>query len=237
MTVAAALLAASSRCDRPEKWNTGARAGQSEWAPGQRAKGPGDAKDFAPGQRMHKKDVKGHPRCSPICAGPSAEQGCEALSLRRTRPLKSAALTRGGFLFAAGLISRQNGVMTVRPPEASELDHLAQLWHDGLAGRARACRAGRADARAHAGTLSRAARRAAGDTVWRDRVGAPDGLLHAKGDELYQFYVARSARGSGAAAPDGCAEAELAPRGVKARCSIAASAMTARRGSTRSADG
>jgi hypothetical protein len=33
--------------------------GQSEYAPGQRAKGPGDAKNFAPGQRMNKKDVKG----------------------------------------------------------------------------------------------------------------------------------------------------------------------------------
>ena len=38
--------------------------GQSEWAPGQRAKGPGDAKDFAPGQRMHKKDVKSQPGAS-----------------------------------------------------------------------------------------------------------------------------------------------------------------------------
>jgi hypothetical protein len=43
--------------------------GQSEWAPGQRAKGPGDAKDFAPGQRMHKKDVKGRPGASEYAPG------------------------------------------------------------------------------------------------------------------------------------------------------------------------
>jgi hypothetical protein len=43
--------------------------GQSEWAPGQRAKGPGDAKDFAPGQRMHKKDVKSQPGASEYAPG------------------------------------------------------------------------------------------------------------------------------------------------------------------------
>jgi hypothetical protein len=43
--------------------------GQSEWAPGQRAKGPGSAKDFAPGQRMHKKDVKSQPGASEYAPG------------------------------------------------------------------------------------------------------------------------------------------------------------------------
>jgi hypothetical protein len=43
--------------------------GQSEWAPGQRAKGPGVAKDFAPGQRMHKKDVKSQPGASEYAPG------------------------------------------------------------------------------------------------------------------------------------------------------------------------
>jgi hypothetical protein len=43
--------------------------GQSEFAPGQRAKGPGDAKDFAPGQRMQKKDVKGQPGASEYAPG------------------------------------------------------------------------------------------------------------------------------------------------------------------------
>ena len=43
--------------------------GQSEWAPGQRAKGPGDAKDFAPGQRKQTKDVKGQPGASEYAPG------------------------------------------------------------------------------------------------------------------------------------------------------------------------
>ena len=48
--------------------------GQSEWAPGQRAKGPGDANDFAPGQRMQKKDVKGQPGASEYAPGHLPEQ-------------------------------------------------------------------------------------------------------------------------------------------------------------------
>ena len=45
--------------------------------------------------------------------------------------------------------------------------------------------------------------------------GAPDGFFMLKGDELYQFYVARAARGSGVAdALMEAAEAELARRGV-----------------------
>ena len=43
--------------------------GQSEYAPGHRAKGPGTAKDFAPGQRMHKKDVKSQPGASEYAPG------------------------------------------------------------------------------------------------------------------------------------------------------------------------
>ena len=43
--------------------------GQSEWAPGQRAKGLGDAKDFAPGQRKQTKDVKGQPGASEYAPG------------------------------------------------------------------------------------------------------------------------------------------------------------------------
>ena len=43
--------------------------GQSEFAPGQRAKNPGDAKKFAPGQRMHQKDVKGQPGASEYAPG------------------------------------------------------------------------------------------------------------------------------------------------------------------------
>ena len=44
--------------------------GQSEYAPGQRAQQTGkDAKDFAPGQRMNKKDVKGQPGASEYAPG------------------------------------------------------------------------------------------------------------------------------------------------------------------------
>ena len=43
--------------------------GQSEYAPGQRAKGPGDAKDYAPGQRMNEKDVKSQPGASEYAPG------------------------------------------------------------------------------------------------------------------------------------------------------------------------
>ena len=43
--------------------------GQSEWAPGQRATSPGGAKKFAPGQRMHQKDVKSQPGASEYAPG------------------------------------------------------------------------------------------------------------------------------------------------------------------------
>jgi hypothetical protein len=43
--------------------------GQSEWAPGQRAKSPGDAKNFAPGQRMQEKNVKSQPGASEYAPG------------------------------------------------------------------------------------------------------------------------------------------------------------------------
>ena len=43
--------------------------GQSEWAPGHRATAPGGAKNFAPGQRMHRKDVKGQPGASEYAPG------------------------------------------------------------------------------------------------------------------------------------------------------------------------
>ena len=58
----AAAMAQSNKAPAPGP-------GQSEWAPGQRAKGPGDAKDFAPGQRMHKRDVKSQPGASEYAPG------------------------------------------------------------------------------------------------------------------------------------------------------------------------
>jgi hypothetical protein len=43
--------------------------GQSEWSPGHRAKGPGAAKDYAPGQRMHRRDVRSQPGASEYAPG------------------------------------------------------------------------------------------------------------------------------------------------------------------------
>ena len=54
----AALLAVPSVAMAQKSNTLPNQPGQSEFAPGQRAKSPGDAKKFAPGQRMHQKDVK-----------------------------------------------------------------------------------------------------------------------------------------------------------------------------------
>jgi GNAT superfamily N-acetyltransferase len=105
--------------------------------------------------------------------------------------------------------------MTVRAPETSEIGPLAQLWHDGWQD-------------AHAAVLpAELARRRTLDR-FRERLeagfadvwvagprGTPSGFYMLKHDELYQFYVAAEARGSGLAAvllAD--AEARLAERGI-----------------------
>ena len=43
--------------------------GQSEYAPGQRAQKPGDAKKYAPGQRMHRYDNPKYPGASEYAPG------------------------------------------------------------------------------------------------------------------------------------------------------------------------
>ena len=43
--------------------------GQSEWSPGHRATSPGGATKYAPGQRMHTKDVKSQPGASEYAPG------------------------------------------------------------------------------------------------------------------------------------------------------------------------
>ncbi len=103
----------------------------------------------------------------------------------------------------------------VRPPDASELDHLARLWHEGWQdGHAHVAPEGLTRAR----TLERFRARlgaAANDTFVAGSHGAPDGFFMLRGDELYQFYVGRSARGSNVAAGlMDAAEDELARRGV-----------------------
>lgn len=87
----------------------------------------------------------------------------------------------------------------VRDAEATELDALARLWFDGWQD-------------AHAEILPEELARLRTFESFRDRLqsaladvrvagskGAPDGLVITKGDELYQLYVASTARGTGLA--------------------------------------
>ncbi len=69
IVLAAALLVPTIAMGQSGSKTPAPAPGQSEWAPGQRAKGPGDANDFAPGQRMQKKDVKGQPGASEYAPG------------------------------------------------------------------------------------------------------------------------------------------------------------------------
>ena len=105
--------------------------------------------------------------------------------------------------------------MIVRAIDEAELDHLARLWHEGWHD-------------AHGSLVPPGWARARPLELFRERVtaardemrvigptGAPLGFFLLRGAELYQFYVARAARGSGmAAALLTQAEAELAARGV-----------------------
>ena len=105
--------------------------------------------------------------------------------------------------------------MTIRPADPNEIDHLAQLWHDGWQdAHARLAPPGLVRARTLASFRDRLAA-ALADTRVAGPPGAPLGLCMLKDDELYQLYVGRAARGSGVAAAliaDG--EARLAARGV-----------------------
>ena len=110
---------------------------------------------------------------------------------------------------------RVDHAMTVRPAAEAEIDHLARLWHEGWHD-AHASLAPPDLVRAR--TLERFRERMAAalaDTFVIGPPGAPSGFHMLRGDELYQFYVARAARGSGvAAALIADAEARLAERGV-----------------------
>jgi len=102
--------------------------------------------------------------------------------------------------------------MSVRAGDVGEIDHLARLWHQGW--HAALAPAGLVRARTLDSFRDRLAA-ALADTFLIGPPDAPSGFYMLKGDELYQFYVAREARGSGVAAvllAD--AEARLAERGV-----------------------
>lgn len=114
--------------------------------------------------------------------------------------------------------------MTVRPAEAAELDHLARLWHAAWRdGHEAIAPPGLTRARTVARFRERLAAMLA-DVGVVGPVGAPLGFCALRGEELYQLFVARSARGSGVAdalLDDG--EARLARRGVKTawlHCSV-----------------
>jgi ribosomal protein S18 acetylase RimI-like enzyme len=110
---------------------------------------------------------------------------------------------------------RHTAAMLIRPAEASDLDHLARLWHGGWHD-------------AHASLVPPAWARARSLELFRARVaaahaemrvigppGAPLGFFLLRGEELWHFYVAPAARGTGAAAAlMGEAEAELSRRGT-----------------------
>jgi len=105
--------------------------------------------------------------------------------------------------------------MSVRAADVGEIDHLARLWHQGWNdAHAALAPAGLVRARTLDSFRDRLAA-ALADTFLIGPPDAPSGFYMLKGDELYQFYVAREARGSGIAAvllAD--AEARLAERGV-----------------------
>lgn len=105
--------------------------------------------------------------------------------------------------------------MQVRFTAAAEIDHLARLWHDAWH-------------EAHAPLVPLELTRLRTVASFRERLqamladirvagpaGAPAGFCVLKGEELYQLFVSRAARGSGAAAAlIADAEARLAERGV-----------------------
>ena len=106
--------------------------------------------------------------------------------------------------------------MQVRPADAGEIDHLAQLWHDAWHG-------------SHAALAPAELVRLRTLASFRDRLavmlpnisvagpaGAPLGLCAIRADELYQLFVSSQAHGTGvAAALIADAEARLAARGVE----------------------
>ena len=106
--------------------------------------------------------------------------------------------------------------MQVRPADAGEIDHLAQLWHDAWHG-------------SHAALAPAELVRLRTLASFRDRLavmlpnisvagppGAPLGFCAIRNDELYQLFVSSQAHGTGvAAALIADAEARLAARGVE----------------------
>jgi GNAT superfamily N-acetyltransferase len=113
------------------------------------------------------------------------------------------------------IFARVGGRMTARPAEAADIDPLARIWHEGWHdAHGLLAPAGLVKARTLASFRARMAA-ALADTFAIGPLDAPAGFFMLKDDELYQFYLARAARGSGIATPlIAAAEAELARRGI-----------------------
>jgi GNAT superfamily N-acetyltransferase len=105
--------------------------------------------------------------------------------------------------------------MVIRLAIAADLDSLSQLWFDGWRDAHLAIVP--AELAQHRTLPSFRARLTAalGDVLVAELAGEPAGFVMLRGDELYQFYVSRHARGTGlAAALMAEAERELIRRGV-----------------------
>src|SRR6185295_12224637 len=104
--------------------------------------------------------------------------------------------------------------MDIRPAEASELDALTTLWHDGWQDAHAAIVPAELALQRTLDSFRRRLTAALADLRVAGPLGAPLGFHQLKGDELYQLYVAAAARGTGvAAALIRDAEAQLAARG------------------------
>ena len=103
-----------------------------------------------------------------------------------------------------------------RAAVAADVDSVSQLWHDGWRDAHLAIVP--AELAQHRTLPSFRARLIAAldEVLVADVDGVPAGFVMLRGDELYQFYVSRHARGTGvAAALMADAERELTRRGVR----------------------
>ena len=105
--------------------------------------------------------------------------------------------------------------MIIRAARESDLDRLAQIWFDGWRdGHLAIVPAALARLRTHESFRDRL-RAALADARVAVEADTPIGFAILKGDELYQFFVAAEARGTGVAAElIDDAEQQLAARGV-----------------------
>jgi ribosomal protein S18 acetylase RimI-like enzyme len=129
------------------------------------------------------------------------------------RPSRAGPPTRA---FYVCRIIVEDAIVTIRDAEPGDVDRLASLWFEGWRdGHVAIVPAELTALRTRDSFLARLTPALAEVRVAGARE-APDGFYMLRESELYQFYVARAARGSGvAAALIADAEARLADRGVR----------------------